>query len=213
DRGRGAGHRERLVPAADRPLRRRVPTFGGAGRAGHRRGERLFLRRRSPRRHFEGLRRRGSEPAHPPGAGPGRARRRPRGRSARGLAAGGRAGPQRDRPDAGLRPRLLHALRDPARPRAGVRRLSRTGILLIMTSPTPLRAAATTEAVRGAVRRLSAVQPGAYRVVSCYLKLEPRDKTRGKYLIKMKNRVREVATGLARRGLERNERETIAADL
>jgi len=82
-----------------------------------------------------------------------------------------------------------------------------------MTSPTPLRAAATTEAVRGAVRRLSAVQPGAYRVVSCYLKLEPRDKTRGKYLIKMKNRVREVATGLARRGLERNERETIAADL
>ena len=48
-------------------------------------------------------------------------------------------------------------------------------------------------AVRAAVDRLSRVQPGDYQVVSCYLKLEPRDKTRGKYLIKMKNRVRQAA--------------------
>jgi peptide subunit release factor 1 (eRF1) len=49
--------------------------------------------------------------------------------------------------------------------------------------------------------------------VSCYLKLEPRDKTRGKYLIKMKNRVKETAASLARQPLERDTRETVAADL
>jgi len=69
------------------------------------------------------------------------------------------------------------------------------------------------DAARGAVDRLAAVAPGAYRVVSCYLKLEPRDKTRGKYLIKMKNRVKEAAAQLARQPLERAEREAIAADL
>ena len=36
--------------------------------------------------------------------------------------------------------------------------------------------------VRHLVHGLEAVPPGDYRVVSCYLKLEPRDKTRGKYL-------------------------------
>ncbi|HEV8304951.1 MAG TPA: hypothetical protein VGQ25_08330 [Gemmatimonadales bacterium] len=67
--------------------------------------------------------------------------------------------------------------------------------------------------VRATVARLAGIAPGAHWVVSCYLKLEPRDKTRGKYLIKMKNRVREAAAGLARRPLERAEREAIAADL
>jgi len=67
--------------------------------------------------------------------------------------------------------------------------------------------------VREAISRLSAVRAGAPLVVSCYLKLEPRDKTRGKYLIKMKNRVKEVASGLAQRPLERSEREAILADL
>src|SRR3989449_5691188 len=56
---------------------------------------------------------------------------------------------------------------------------------------TALPAAPSIDAVRDVIRRLQALAPGAYRVVSCYLKLEPRDKTRGKYLIKMKNRVRE----------------------
>jgi len=45
------------------------------------------------------------------------------------------------------------------------------------------------------------------------LKLEPRDKTRGKYLIKMKNRVRDTATALARQALTHADREAIAADL
>ena len=42
-----------------------------------------------------------------------------------------------------------------------------------------------------------------YRVVSCYLKLEPRDRNRGKYLIKFKNRVKEAVQALPRLGLDR----------
>src|SRR5204863_9185187 len=68
-------------------------------------------------------------------------------------------------------------------------------------------------AVRAAIERLSRVQPGAYHVVSCYLKLEPRDKTRGKYLIKSKNRIREAPAGLQRQELERAPRARLAADL
>ncbi|HYT03682.1 MAG TPA: hypothetical protein VEM13_02220 [Gemmatimonadales bacterium] len=68
-------------------------------------------------------------------------------------------------------------------------------------------------AVRDVVRRLSAVQPGPYRVVSCYLKLEPRDKTRGKYLIKMKNRVRDALATLEQQPLDRAVRDSVAADL
>ena len=63
------------------------------------------------------------------------------------------------------------------------------------------------------VAALAAIEPGPQWIVSCYLKLEPRDKTRGKYLIKMKNRVRQTATALATRPLERADREAIAADL
>jgi len=68
-------------------------------------------------------------------------------------------------------------------------------------------------AVRVAVERLSHVQPGAFLVVSCYLKLEPRDKTRGKYLIKMKNRVREALRDLDRLSEQRAVREQVASDL
>src|SRR5881628_2045708 len=75
--------------------------------------------------------------------------------------------------------------------------------------PTP----ANEHAVRAAVERLSRIQPGAYQVVSCYLKLEPRDRSRGKYLIKMKNRVRETESALSRQPLSHQEREIIAADL
>ena len=71
----------------------------------------------------------------------------------------------------------------------------------------------TARDVHDVLRRLAAIEPGPYRVVSCYLKLEPRDKTRGKYLIKMKNRVREAAAGLERQGLERAVRDGVAADL
>src|SRR3979490_1723269 len=66
-----------------------------------------------------------------------------------------------------------------------------------------LPVSASESAVRAAVERLSDVQPGAYHVVSCYLKLEPRDKTRGKYLIKIKNRIREALAALQRQDLAR----------
>src|SRR5260221_479875 len=69
---------------------------------------------------------------------------------------------------------------------------------------------ASESAVRAAVERLSRVAPGAYQVVSCYLKLEPRDKTRGKYLIKIKNRIREALAALQRQELERAIRAQVA---
>src|SRR5881296_2542316 len=72
---------------------------------------------------------------------------------------------------------------------------------------------ASESAVRAAVERLSRVSPGAYQVVSCYLKLEPRDKTRGKYLIKIKNRIREALAALERQVLDRALRAQVAADL
>jgi peptide chain release factor subunit 1 len=73
--------------------------------------------------------------------------------------------------------------------------------------------AASESAVRAAVARLARLEPGAHHVVSCYLKLEPRDKARGKYLIKMKNRVRDAVAAVQREGLERAVREAVAADL
>src|SRR5881296_3118351 len=78
---------------------------------------------------------------------------------------------------------------------------------------TALPLAPSANAVRDAMQRLGAIQPGPYRVVSCYLKLEPRDKTRGKYLIKMKNRIREAVAALERQSLERAVRDQVAADL
>jgi peptide subunit release factor 1 (eRF1) len=61
--------------------------------------------------------------------------------------------------------------------------------------------------------RLTHVQPGKHRVVSCYLKLEPRDRARGKYLIKLKNRVKSAVQALPRLGLERSIIEEIIRDL
>ena len=70
-----------------------------------------------------------------------------------------------------------------------------------------------TGTVHEVLDRLGAIAPGGRLVVSCYLKLEQRDKTRGKYLIKMKNRVKETVAGLAQRPLPRGEREDVATDL
>ncbi|MGH8571446.1 MAG: hypothetical protein ACREX8_02570, partial [Gammaproteobacteria bacterium] len=57
------------------------------------------------------------------------------------------------------------------------------------------------------LHRLTGVQAGKHRVVTCYLKLEPRDRSRGKYLIKLKNRVREWVKALPRLGLQRSVQE------
>src|SRR5207249_10284707 len=76
-----------------------------------------------------------------------------------------------------------------------------------------LPALVTEQDVHAAVQRLATIDPGPYWVVTCYLKLEPRDRTRGKYLIKMKNRVKEAADALSRQSLGHADREVIAADL
>ncbi|HET9293824.1 MAG TPA: hypothetical protein VFO06_05975, partial [Gemmatimonadales bacterium] len=61
--------------------------------------------------------------------------------------------------------------------------------------------------------RLNAVRPGRHRVVSCYLKVEPRDRVRGKYLIKVKNRVRALEEALPALGLDREVEEAARRDL
>jgi peptide chain release factor subunit 1 len=50
-------------------------------------------------------------------------------------------------------------------------------------------------------------------VVSCYLKLEPRDRSRGKYLIKLKNRIKDRVAWLESQDVPRAERETVERDL
>jgi peptide chain release factor subunit 1 len=61
--------------------------------------------------------------------------------------------------------------------------------------------------------RLARMKPGRHPIVSCYLKLEPRDRARGKYLVKFKNRQRLVERSLDWLAPDRAEREAILADL
>jgi peptide subunit release factor 1 (eRF1) len=61
--------------------------------------------------------------------------------------------------------------------------------------------------------RLTHIPAGSHRIVTCYLKLEPRDRSRGKYLIKLKNRVKEAIQALPRLGLDRPASEAVARDL
>lgn len=82
-----------------------------------------------------------------------------------------------------------------------------------MSVPTTSVPAVTEQDVHAAVQRLAAIEPGPSWVVTCYLKLEPRDRSRGKYLIKMKNRVKEAGAALSGRSLDHGDREAIAADL
>jgi peptide chain release factor subunit 1 len=63
------------------------------------------------------------------------------------------------------------------------------------------------------LERLTRVNPAGHPVVTCYLKLEPRDRSRGKYLIKIKNRVKAVLAGLPRLGLDRAAQEAVGRDL
>lgn len=63
------------------------------------------------------------------------------------------------------------------------------------------------------VQRLARLDSGRHWVVSCYLKLEPRDRTRGKYLIKLKNRIKQRIAWLEQLGLGRDERDAALRDL
>ena len=62
---------------------------------------------------------------------------------------------------------------------------------------------ATNPDIKRLLGRLTRLRTDDHRVVTCYLKVEPRDRARGKYLIKLKNRVKEV--GQALDGLEHRE--------
>src|SRR5262249_31026786 len=133
------------------------------------------------------------------------------GEPARGAAPGGVTRGKRHRADARLRPGVRHAVRDPPRARDGVRRLPRARVLLAMTATAGV--AGSEAGVRDAVHRLSQIRPGPHLVVTCYLKLEPRDRTRGKYLIKMKNRVRDALSALESQHPDHQQRETVRRDL
>jgi peptide subunit release factor 1 (eRF1) len=61
--------------------------------------------------------------------------------------------------------------------------------------------------------RLTKLRTEDHRIVSCYLKVEPRDRARGKYLIKLKNRIRQMQAGLADVGLDKGIQAEVAADL
>lgn len=61
--------------------------------------------------------------------------------------------------------------------------------------------------------RLARMKPGRHPIVSCYLKLEPRDRARGKYLVKFKNRQRLVERSLDWLAPDRADRDAVLADL
>lgn len=70
-----------------------------------------------------------------------------------------------------------------------------------------------TPAVQLQLERLTRTRPAGHPVVSCYLKLEPRDRSRGKYLIKLKNRVKLVQAALPQLVRDRVAQEVVERDL
>lgn len=72
---------------------------------------------------------------------------------------------------------------------------------------------ATNPDIKRLLGRLTRLRTEDHRIVSCYLKVEPRDRARGKYLIKLKNRVRAVEAALAASDLPRGVRDEVRADL
>lgn len=63
------------------------------------------------------------------------------------------------------------------------------------------------------LRRLARIKPGQHPVVSCYIKLEPRDRARGKYLIKFRNRLKDLERSLEWLVPDRKEREVVRGDI
>jgi peptide chain release factor subunit 1 len=61
-------------------------------------------------------------------------------------------------------------------------------------------------------RELLRMRPGNHPVVTCYLKIEARDRARNKYLTKVKNRVKELQYALPSLRWTREQQEAIKAD-
>ena len=57
------------------------------------------------------------------------------------------------------------------------------------------------------------MKAGAHPVISCYLKLEPRDRVKKRYLTKAKNRVKELEYALPSMGWDKRGQDSIRADL
>jgi peptide subunit release factor 1 (eRF1) len=70
-----------------------------------------------------------------------------------------------------------------------------------------------TVAIGAQLERLTRITANDHRVVSCYLKLEPRDRARSKYLTKLKNRVKAAQAALLRLGLPRPVHDAVVRDL
>ena len=87
------------------------------------------------------------------------------------------------------------------------------GITADRVAPGRGRSRGNVPSVGEGLERLRQVEAGSHRVVTCYLKLEPRDRSRNKYLIKLKNRVREITAALPRLGLERAVQAEVERDL
>lgn len=79
--------------------------------------------------------------------------------------------------------------------------------------PAGTRRPVTNSPIELQLGRLASLKPGRHRVVTCYLKIEPRDRARGKYAIKLKNRVRAVEEQLPRLGLDRKTMDEVKRDL
>ena len=63
-----------------------------------------------------------------------------------------------------------------------------------------------TESLGALIRRLSDIAPRRYRVLSCYLRLEPGDRFRAAYLVELKDRMQAVRADPVMLTLERDER-------
>jgi len=61
-------------------------------------------------------------------------------------------------------------------------------------------------------RDLLRMKPGPHPVVTCYLKIEPRDRNRRKYLTKVKNRVKDLTYALPSLRWDKPEQDEIKAD-
>ena len=75
------------------------------------------------------------------------------------------------------------------------------------------KSAAPARGLAAQLARLAEVRPGRHRVVTCYLKVEPRDRARGKYLIKVKNRIRALEQALPALDLDRATADAVRDDL
>ena len=76
-----------------------------------------------------------------------------------------------------------------------------------------MKVSAVPKHVAPIVERLVRVGQGKAWYTSCYLKLEPRDRARRKYLIKLKNRIKQELERLEALGIDRNDLADVKHDL